>query len=86
MNNLINIVKGEYSTSTNVWKNIPYPVGFTVQNSIVIIQSSGDQNTGNVSFKINLSRNKYSAVQIDGYISYVPYFIFIKSGFIGSWE
>ena len=75
---MVKLVIGEYYSTTNVWRDIPYPNGFTNDNSVVIIQSIGNLATGNITFKINIAKTQYCAISIENYKNHNPYFIFIK--------
>lgn len=77
MDNLIAFVIGETSTNYDQWLNIPYPQGYTPNNSMVIIQSLGNVSSAKFIFKISTDRNKFVAQSISS-PDYKPLFIFMR--------
>lgn len=77
LNNLIEIIVGDFSETINVWKDIPYPNGFNSENSTVIIQSLGNDSPTTVTFKIHVDLKRYSVIGV-GTNTHIPLFIFIK--------
>ena len=68
---------GGHSTNHGRWLDIPYPKGFTANNSMVIIQSTGGESSAKFIFKISNDRLKYVAQSINS-PDFKPLFIFIK--------
>ena len=75
--NLVSFVDGGHSTNHGRWLDIPYSKGFTPNNSIVIIQSTGGESSAKFVFKISNDRLKYVAQSISS-PDFKPLFIFIK--------
>ena len=59
-------MKIQKNFSEGTWFDVPYPTGFTKNNSIVIATQLGTVATMHFSFKLKTDRTKYSVANLKG--------------------
>ena len=80
LGNLVTFLKIQDNISEGTWFDIPYPSGFTKDNSIVIATQTGSVASMHFCFKLKTDRTKYAVSNLKGNSpDFAFYLIFLKT-------